>query len=238
VIWDIEQVQLLNILASFRVRRSDPTVPLALLDFACGTGRVLALLSPRVDSAVGVDVSESMLEVARELSPDAEILHADITRESVLADRRFDLITAFRFFPNAEPALREDVMHELAGQLTRDGILVLNNHLRCSGTKMRLRRLVRRFRSKDNERDFHCMSDLEVEALASRCGLEVTEVHSLAIVPVLSEKRPLLPRWLLAKVESWASDRASVARLANTSIYVLRLAGAPQELDDGVGSRQ
>ena len=76
------------------------------LDFACGTGRILAFMQPRVSSSTGVDVSTAMLEVARAATPNAQIIHADLTRESALGDRKFDLITAFRFFSNAEPKLR------------------------------------------------------------------------------------------------------------------------------------
>jgi SAM-dependent methyltransferase len=224
VIWELEQLKLLEIWTRYRKRRS---TPIGLLDFACGTGRILQLFESRVDSAVGIDVSESMLEVARSLLPEAELLHADLTRQPVFADRRFEMITAFRFFPNAEPALRDDVMRELVRLLAKDGILILNNHLRCGGTKMRLRRVMSRLTKltkKNKERDLHCMSDSEVEALAFRFGLSILEEHTLALVPVLKEKRPIFPRWLLASIERWASDRALVGRFANTKIYVLALA--------------
>ena len=228
LIWEIEQAQLLEILDRHRRRVSGP---LGLLDFACGTGRILQLFESRVDTAVGVDVSKSMLEVAESHLTRSELLHVDLTREPALADRSFGLITAFRFFPNAEPALREEVMRELVGLLAEDGVLVLNNHLRCRGTKMRLRRLRRRFLGKGKDRDLHCMADAEVGALAGRFGLEIREVHSLAILPVLKEKRPLLPRGLLSAIEGWASDRASLAGLANTHIYVLAHAKTGQASD-------
>jgi len=221
VIWALEQRQLLEILARYRTRRPNA---LGLLDFACGTGRMIQLFESRVDSAVGIDVSKSMLDVARSLLPQVELLHADLTREPVLTGRRFELITAFRFFPNAEPALRDDVMRELVRLLADDGILILNNHLRCGGTKMRLRRAMSRFHRKDNERDLHCMSDSEVEDLAVRFGFTILEVHTLGVLPVLKEKRPLFPKWLLWAIERWASDRALVAGFANNRIYVLALA--------------
>lgn len=223
VIWELEQARLLEILTRFRT--GQPT-SIELLDFACGTGRILELFESRVDSAVGIDVSQSMLAVARVRLSKAELLHADLTREPVLANRRFELITAFRFFPNAEPALRNDAMRELVGLLANDGILILNNHLRCAGTKMRLRRAIRRLTGKGTDRDLHCMSDAEVEALVDRFGLSILEMHTLSVVPVLKEKRPLIPRWLFSSIERWASDRMLVARFANTRIYVLALAGS------------
>ena len=59
--------------------------------------------------------------------------------------------------------------------------------------------------------------------VVDRFGLSVLEVHTLAVIPVLKEKRPLFPAWLLSLIERWASDRALVARFANTKIYVLGL---------------
>jgi SAM-dependent methyltransferase len=218
VIWELEQVQLLAILARYRIGHPSS---LRLLDFACGTGRILQLFESHVDAAVGVDVSKSMLEVAQSHLSQVELLHADLTREPVLADRQFELMTAFRFFPNAEPVLRDDVMRELVGLLADDGILIMNNHLRCRGTKMRLRRALGRFKGRHDERDLHCMSDVEVEELAEQSGLSIIEDHTLAVLPVLKEKRPLLPRRILASIEGWAADRRSLSSVANTKIYVL-----------------
>src|SRR5690348_278614 len=103
--WRLEQRALDGILRDHVVGRN-----IAYLDFACGTGRILAHLYQRVAVATGVDVSSSMMEVARELAPGAELIEADLTQRDVLQDRRFDLITAFRFFPNAERELRQAVI--------------------------------------------------------------------------------------------------------------------------------
>ena len=234
VVWDIEQSELLAILARYRKARSGPVT---LLDFACGTGRILQLFETRVDTAVGVDVSKSMLEVAESHLSKSELKNVDITREPALADRRFEMITAFRFFPNAEPTLRDEVMRELVGLLADDGILIFNNHLRCQGSRMRLRRFRKRFLGRGKERDLHCMTDDEVDSLALRFGLSILEIHSLAIIPVLKEKRPLIPKRLIEVIERWAVDRSSVAAHANTRIYVLSpkrgAMSSPDELSSG-----
>ena len=75
----------------------------------------MSYLEDRTKSAVGVDLSPSMLEVARKNKRSAEIIEADLTRSDVLGDRKFNLITAFRFFPNAEAELRSEAMQVLAG---------------------------------------------------------------------------------------------------------------------------
>lgn len=218
IVWEIEQAQLLSILDHARTHLPGS---LRLLDFACGTGRILQLFESRVDSAVGLDVSKSMLEVARGHLSRSELLHADLTHEPVLSDRRFELITAFRFFPNAEPALRDEVMRELVGLLADGGLLVFNNHLRCSGSKMRLRRALHHLTGRSKGKDLHCMTDAEVESLAERFGLEIRDVRALAVLPVLKEKRPLLPKALIAAIERWAVNRSLTAGFANTRIYVL-----------------
>ena len=217
VIWKIEQEKLATIIARYR---SEHSGSLRMLDFACGTGRILQLLEKQVDSAVGIDISESMLAVAKNHLQDTELLQADLTRKPVLSGRQFELITAFRFFPNAEPSLRGEVMRELVPLLADNGILVLNNHLRCSGSKLRLRRLIRRISKKD--KDLHCMSDAEVEVLAERFNLSITEIHPLAVLPVLREKKPLLPAKLIAAVERWMTGNSWLASLANSRIYVLQ----------------
>jgi predicted TPR repeat methyltransferase len=229
-IWKIEQEKLEAILGRYRLRHRES---LRMLDFACGTGRILQLFENQVDSAVGIDISESMLEVAKSHLQKTELLQADLTRESVLAERRFELITAFRFFPNAEPSLREEVMQKLVSLLAKDGILVLNNHLRCSGSKLRLRRAIRRFKKKDKDKDLHCMSDAEVEALAERFGLSIVETHSLAVLPVLKEKRPILPRSLISGIERWVARNSLLANLANNRIYVLEHRAAEGTRDMG-----
>ncbi len=220
VIWDVEQASLLAILERYRSAGSGP---INMLDFACGTGRILQLFESRVESAVGVDVSKSMLEVAESHLLRSELLNADLTREPALVGRQFELITAFRFFPNAEPALRDDVMRELVGLLADNGIMIFNNHLRCTGSRLRLRRFLRRTIGRGSERDLHCMSDAEVDSLAQRFGLSIVEVHSMAVLPVFKEKRPMIPKFLIKWVERWAVDRPSLAGPANTRIYVLRL---------------
>jgi len=228
VIWKIEQEKLEAILARYRLRCRES---LRMLDFACGTGRILQLFENQVDSAVGIDVSESMLAVAKSHLQKTEFFQADLTREPVLAERRFELITAFRFFPNAEPALRDEVMRELVTLLADDGILILNNHLRCSGSKQRLRRAIRGFAKWGKDKDLHCMSDAEVEALAERFGLSIVEIHPLAVLPVLKEKKPILPGSLISAIEGWAARNSWLANLANNRIYVLqhRTAGGSRD---------
>lgn len=215
LMWELERETLSQLLAE----RTDRAT-CRLLDFACGTGRVLAALEPQVASATGVDISASMLSVAARIAPGAEIVCADITRDPVLDSRQFDVITAFRFFPNAEPALREEAMAKLAGLLAPGGWLIINNHRRRGSLKHRVR-LLRSAIGLAKGKDMHTMSDDEVAALAARHGLRVHGTRTAGILPVLKERRPFLPRVLLAPLERWTSGLRALEHLGSHRIYVL-----------------
>lgn len=97
------------------------------LDFACGTARIAHTVAPFAREAIGVDISPSMLEQARRRCPDVQFIEADLT-QARLEIGRFDLVTSFRFFGNAQPALRTQALHVLADLVKPDGYLIINNH--------------------------------------------------------------------------------------------------------------
>lgn len=97
------------------------------LDFACGTGRITSVIEPYARDSNGVDVSESMLAHARRRCTRSTFTVRDITRNPPTAGT-FDLITAFRFFGNAQHELRREVLTALHQLLATDGYLVINNH--------------------------------------------------------------------------------------------------------------
>lgn len=218
IIWGIEQ-RVLNELVASHVAEPGKA---RLLDFACGTGRVLALLENRVGRAVGVDVSASMLAVAERQVRGATLHCLDITQEDRLEGERFEIITAFRFFPNAEPELRDAVMAKLSRLLAPGGILIFNNHRRCGSLRHRLHRLLFRLRIKRNRRNLHCMADGEAAALAARHGLIIAERRDFGILPVLNEGRTLLPEPLVRTIEGAAARRSTFASWAGYTIFVLR----------------
>lgn len=98
------------------------------LDFACGTARITEIISGFAREAVGVDISESMLEEAKTKCPTIEFVHADLTQDDSLDLGQFDLLSSFRFFGNAQTALRHQVLAVLARLVKPGGYLVINNH--------------------------------------------------------------------------------------------------------------
>jgi len=184
------------------------------LDFACGTGRILSHLADRVKETVGVDVSPSMLDVARKNNRNVEILQADLTKEDVLGQRKFNLITAFRFFPNAQPVLRREALGVLTRHLDEDGYLVFNNHMNTSSTIYRLLRLC-------GHRNVKGMSPVEVKGLLAEASLEITQIYALTVFPA-SENLPLLPVYVSGPIDTLLSKFPLLRNLGENLIYVCR----------------
>ena len=116
----------------------------SVLDFACGTGRIAEIVVRARPGArlVGVDIAESMLAVAKGRVPSGEWLQADVSDlHTVVADGSFDLVTAFRFFPNADPALRAAAVAAVAAAARPGGFVLLNNHRNFWSTSYVTRRL-------------------------------------------------------------------------------------------------
>ena len=209
MMWELEQEVLDGIPKEFYPSRS-----IRHLDFACGTGRILSHLKGQTAVSVGVDLSESMLEVARKRNSDAEIIKADITQEDVLGDRKFNLITAFRFFPNAQEILRYEVIKKLVEHLDDDGLLVFNNHLNTSSLLVFLSRLLMKKKR-------HGMARDEVDTLLKSVNMFVHRKYCLGIIPS-TEKRLLLPRLLLAPLERLLSKVSFMSSLATNQIFVCK----------------
>ena len=216
-IWLLEQRVLLEI-----VGENLYDEPPRYLDFACGTGRILGHLTPHCRSAVGVDVSASMLEVARGAGTRAEIIEVDITRDNKLDGREFDLITAFRFFPNAERELRKGALAALTRLLSSDGILVFNNHKNAGSLRRRLgsakRRVVRRSAPESERRT---MSDIEARNLVADVGLHIHRVYHLAVLP-FGDHTMWLPQGTITSIERALSRLPFTEPMAQNLIYVCR----------------
>jgi len=171
-LWSREQKILLRILEKNYMGRD-----VHLLDFACGTGRITEFLENRVKTSTGVDVSGSMLAIANEKLKRAKLIETDITEENILKPRKFNLITAFRFFLNAEPELRSVAMRALAELLDEDGYLVLNNHQNSGSPWIRLR--YAHYRKKNPEGIYNVMSIEQMKNLVEEAGLEIVEIYPI-----------------------------------------------------------
>jgi SAM-dependent methyltransferase len=180
LMWELEQAALRDIVGALKPRR--------ILDFACGTGRIASFLEntfaePAID---GIDISESMITLAREKAVRVNYRLMDTQQAiSVFGERHFDLITAFRFFANAEHSLRERIAGDLARLVSDDGALVINNHRNFWSTSYIARRL-------KGEKPIGALNS-DIEGLFTGQGFRVMRKLSLGLWPQGDTQALMLP---------------------------------------------
>jgi SAM-dependent methyltransferase len=213
--WSVEQRLLERLIARHLPGHRDADA----LDFACGTGRILRFIRPRVKSLVGVDISQAMLDRASSRVEDTRLICADIVNAPEVVPGEKDLITSFRFLLLAEEPLRTKCISALATKL-RDGkgIMILNSH----GNPRSFRALAnlknRLFKS--NSPKLPAFSFADMKALAERCGLEIVAASGLGFVPRGIEK--FLPAWLYRGIERMLCGRPLIWRFGSDLMFVCR----------------
>jgi SAM-dependent methyltransferase len=208
LLWSLEKDALGTVLRSHLQHRHS-----SHLDIACGTGRVLQHLQPYFATSVGVDISEPMLQVARRKS--LKIVRADSSLELPF-HRQFSVVTAFRFFLNAEPTLRLAVARAAAKSLEPTGIFVFNNHRNYSSLTYRILRA-----AKKDKAVLKCMKHEEVLELISASGLTLSNYFSLGLTPATQE-RMFLGATVTASIDRAAQRLLSRSLLCNDVVYVCR----------------
>lgn len=182
--WRFEREFLLRTIAESGHRESH-------LDFAGGTGRIAGALASHVGSQTILDISESMLSVAARHVPGARVVCGDFrSNPDLVPARAFDLVTAFRFFPNAEEPLREAAMAYVARALVPGGILVCNNHRQFWSVPYIAGRLILARAASEG------MLNRRMVTLAARHGLRLIRTRSIGVIPQ-TDRKALLPwRWV------------------------------------------
>jgi len=103
---------------------------LSVMDFACGSGRWTKYLETKFSKTFGVDVSQKMIDLAKKKCNNTQFIKTDVTsKNNSMSDQKFDIITAFRFYKNAEKELREDVTKEIPKYLKKGGYFIFDLHL-------------------------------------------------------------------------------------------------------------
>jgi SAM-dependent methyltransferase len=95
----------------------------AALDFGCGVGRLTAALSDHFDSVTGVDISPSMLDMARNLlasRPGCTVLHNASPDLKIFPDASFDLVYSSLVLQHMPRALAREYLAEFV-RVTRPG---------------------------------------------------------------------------------------------------------------------
>ena len=194
-IWQLQMPVLTDIMRRYKSQ----TEPSRLLDFACGTGRILSFLADQVNTVEGVDISASMAQVAKQKCPDAYIHVGDILADPSLATADYHIITMFRFLLNTEPAMRIRVLRELRKRLVaKNGILIANVH----GNSASARSVAVWYRQSIRGESHAMMSRVEIKRMFQESGFDVIEEFGFGVVP------PSLFRTRLKGLAKWLDKRA------------------------------
>jgi hypothetical protein len=176
LIWDeYEKKILLKEIKKIKIRNKS-------LDFACGSGRIITETEQFFIKPFGVDVSQEMLKIAKNSVKKAKIIKIDITTEKI--NNKFNCITAYRFFLNANNTLRYEVMFRIADYLTDEGKLIFNIH----GMKYSFAyyiNLIRRLIINSEER---YISHNEIIKILSFSGLKVKCWYVYGVLPSFMRK--------------------------------------------------
>jgi ubiquinone/menaquinone biosynthesis C-methylase UbiE len=213
-VWSWEKMVLTDILSFYFNNK-----PIKYLDFACGTGRIIGYLEPMVNEAIGVDVSDSMLEVGKQNVKKAELIKVDLTKELIFKEDYFDLITAFRFFLNAQQELRMDVFRILAKLLSQDGCFVFNIHCNSNSplaTLLRFNHWIKRRPGKLNSLELN-----DVRRMLTENGLRIDNIYHFGILPVIKENFTI-PKKYIELIEAPASRMKAFAGISSQLIIVCR----------------
>lgn len=196
------------------------------LDFACGTGRILSIVAPLVDTVTGIDVSEAMLaRAATKVATGpggARLLRKDVTAPDDEIEGRYDLVTAFRFLTNAEPALRRAVLPRLAARMRDErSRLLINTH----GNPWSYRLLTLPWHWWRDRRAgrplFGYLSTARARRELAEAGFAVERVIGMGFVP--QKVVGALPRRAAATLEDGLAGRPAIQRIGLNQLLVCRL---------------
>lgn len=142
-----------------------------VLDICCGTGAQAALLGRAGLRAVGVDLSEAMLAVARVRHPGLRLVRADAARLP-FADGAFDAAVVSMALHEKPPDLRPVLLAEAWRVVRPGGVLLVADYVAPGSGWRTAAAVVERLAGKTHHalyRDFLAQGGLA--GLLDRCGL-------------------------------------------------------------------
>ncbi len=219
MLWELEKPQLAELIADVRKTHSH----IDYLDFAAGSGRIISFVEDLVDTATGIEISQSMVDLASTKIKEGQMICRDITGPDAEIEGKYDLITTFRFILNAEPALRLAGIKALAARLKDDSSrLIFNNHGNLFSHKLllwpvhALRRSGKGYLSEGNY-----MTHGQVVRLLDAAGLEI--VRSVGCGMLGGHVAKILGQERTLRFEAWMANQAILKRLCVNRMYIARL---------------
>lgn len=218
LLWQMEQVQLESIVKQMRQTHDK----IDYLDFAAGTGRIISFMEDKVDTATGIEISQAMIDRAREKLTTGKMICADITTEDAEVEGKYDLITTFRFVLNAEPDLRQAGINALAKRLKDDkSILVFNNHGNLFSLKIllwplhKIRGIGKGYRTEGNY-----MTNAQAHRVADKAGLTITKTIGCGFIGGTIGK--LIPHKLLTSLEQAFAKSKLLRPFCANQLYIAK----------------
>jgi len=211
-LWKIEQQVMDRLLARYCPRHAEANA----LDFACGAGRILKYLQPRVKSLIGVDISAAMLTLAEQkVGDEVKLICTDIVAapESVPGDR--DLVTSFRFLLLAEPPLRQACITQLAKKVrSPGGVMILNSH----GNPFSFRAIASLRNRLLGRKPLPKFSIGDMRKVADACGLKIIGMSGMGFVPGTVSR--VLPTRLMSWIERTLAGLPIIWRFGTNLFFV------------------
>ncbi len=186
------------------------------LDIACGTGRILSVVEAHFPETFGVDISESMLKRAKYKCKKSLLIRSDVTQ--IPLDHTFDLITAFRYFLNAEEELREKTLSNVYNLLNKDGIFILNIHVNSRSLRGRYYTLRNKIGGKNIANVFEyddLVSDL------NKHGFIVTETYWYSYLPRFGSYFSFIPKYFMPIIEKVSRNSEFIPEYMAESFLII-----------------
>jgi ubiquinone/menaquinone biosynthesis C-methylase UbiE len=111
------------------VKVARPTIGMKVLEVGCGTGTNLELFADAGCEVAGIDLSPSMMDIARRRLGDRADLRLGDASDMPFSDNSFDLVVSFLTLHEMPPAVRSPVMKEIVRVAGADGkVLFIDYH--------------------------------------------------------------------------------------------------------------
>ncbi len=182
-----------------------------VLDLGCGDGRITAEIAPRVAQAVGVDLSDSMVEFARQHHPLDNLKFFQGDARTFRSSQPFDRIVSFNALHWIPEAEQPEVFETLAASLKPKG----QAHIRLvgAGPVLSLEDVLEQVRELPHWREFFadfskpfCHPTLEQCRLwANQAGLQLVE-HRLEQKSWDFGSRQAFEHWGQATFVNWSGQ--------------------------------
>lgn len=193
-----------------------------IMDFACGTWRITSLIFSEYKNVVGYDISVDMLNIAQKRHPKIQFYEKDIMKDVWINTKKFDCITSFRFFLNAEYDLKKNILLHLKKYLKNDWMIIFNIHMNKYSIPFllsKMKYILWLTKIKQN-----WMSYAEVKKLVEENGFKIIDAKWYSFFlwnPLLT----CLPFWLLKPLDSLLSKIGFLKYVSKDIIYIVKVNG-------------